>query len=241
MTAILVLLTINTHILAQEADQLVYMTEEYRPYNYTENGELKGISVDLLRLMWAKMRVPEQAIRVLPWARGYQYVQTRKNHVLFAMSRTKEREAQFKWVGPLYKVTFVLIAGKAADITIQSIEDAGAYRIGTIREDVSEQILVAAGVDIDRLERGSDMAHNLSKLQTGRLDLLSYSQKGFDDLIEIKGLDPVDFKTVFIVKENESYYAFHRDTSDTLIQKFQGALGRLAKEHQAILEKYLGE
>ena len=94
---------------AQDASTLTYMTEEYPPYQYKEAGTLKGLSVDLLKLMWAKMGVPEQAIAVYPWARGYNLIQNHPNSVLFSMIRTPEREQMFKWVGPIFTARTVLI------------------------------------------------------------------------------------------------------------------------------------
>ncbi len=89
-------------VFAQDVDDLIYMAEDYAPANYLENGKLKGISVQILKLMWEKMGYPEQQVVVYPWARGYFYIKTKKNHVLFTMSRTKEREKLFKWVGPIF-------------------------------------------------------------------------------------------------------------------------------------------
>lgn len=78
----------STSAVANDARDLYYMTEEYPPYHYSEKGEVKGLYVEMLKLMWHKMGIPEQTIHVFPWARGYEMVMTQKDHVLFAMART---------------------------------------------------------------------------------------------------------------------------------------------------------
>jgi len=36
------------------AKDLTYITEQYPPYNYQDDGKLQGISVDLLEKVWQK-------------------------------------------------------------------------------------------------------------------------------------------------------------------------------------------
>ncbi len=222
-----------------DVDDLTYMTEEYRPYNYTEDGRLKGISVELLQLMWAKMGFGEQPIRVYPWARGYSLLQERENHVLFATTRTEERENQFKWVGPLYNAKIVLISLAESSVALNSLEDAKSYQIGTIQEDVSEQLLVAAGFNKGTLQSVSRIEQNIKKLLKGRIELIAYTERSFKNALQVKKINPDKFKTVFVVKEIKSYFAFNKSVPDVLIQRFQQALDSLRVEHQIILDENL--
>jgi polar amino acid transport system substrate-binding protein len=235
------ILGIASMAFAVDAEDLIYITEEYRPYNYTENGQPTGISVDLLKLIWEKIGAKEQPIQVFPWARGYRLVQAKPNHVLFATSRTKERDRLFKWVGPLYVTRFVLIGLTNTDLRVNKLEDAKTYQIGTIKEDIAEQLLLTAGFDKKKLQGVANMDANIRKLQKGRIDLIAYGEKGFSDLVEAKNLDPKQFRVVFVIEEKGSYYAFHKETPDALIQQFQGALDSLEIEHKKILTKYLNE
>ena len=57
---------------AQTLNDLTWMTEEYAPYNFTENGQLKGVAVDVLLEVWKRVGIQKTAkdISVYPWARG---------------------------------------------------------------------------------------------------------------------------------------------------------------------------
>jgi len=90
LQSIVVFSLLNSTVSAKEVDvaDLFYMTEDYKPYNYVENNQLQGISVDLLKLMWKEMGYSEQKINQLPWARGYDFVQKKADTVLFATART---------------------------------------------------------------------------------------------------------------------------------------------------------
>ena len=91
---------------------LTLLTEEYPPYNFRQEGKLTGFAVDLMVLMLEKLDsgIGRDDIKLLPWARGYQIVKTKKNSVLFAMSRTPSRETVFKWVGPIESNKISLMA-----------------------------------------------------------------------------------------------------------------------------------
>ncbi len=226
---------LSLNAFAQDVEDLVYMTEDYPPLNYMEDGEIKGLTVDLLKLMWKEMGYPEQKIKLLPWPRGYNLIQSNKNHVLFSMVRTKEREPLFKWVGPISKSEYALVSLKKSKIKISSFEDAKKYSIGVIRDDASEQILKSAG--LSRLMTVNSLKQNIKKAKNGRIDLFIYDKKNvFDEIKKI--YDPEEFEIVFVMNTESDYYAFHKDTPDSLIRKFQEALDNISDKHQAILKKY---
>lgn len=62
---------------AQAAERVVlYGDESYRPYSFVENGEFKGIYVDILTKAAQRLK-PEYVIDLLPvpWKRGLLYVE----------------------------------------------------------------------------------------------------------------------------------------------------------------------
>lgn len=218
--------------------ELEYMAEDYPPANYVENGELKGASVELLHAIWEQMGVKPQPIRVYPWARGYERVKTRKNHVLFTMSRTPKREKLFQWVGPIFTARHVLVGLAESEIKIDSMADAKKYRIGTIRDDIGETLLLDAGIERENLQSVSKLELNMKKLVKKRVDLICQSQAAVREIIALKAYQPERFKTYFVINEMGNYYAFHRDTPPALIRRFQTALDQIRPQHERILKKY---
>lgn len=97
-----------THLSAQNYP-LSYYTEIYPPSSFYNNNQLTGISVELMRAMWRDMNMPQQKIIVVPWARGYRQISMHPNNVLFAMSRTAERDPLFKWVGPIFEAQYFIL------------------------------------------------------------------------------------------------------------------------------------
>ena len=54
----------------EDPAKLIYLTENFPPFNYIENDELKGFSVELLKLIWKELGVKPQKIEIYPWSVG---------------------------------------------------------------------------------------------------------------------------------------------------------------------------
>lgn len=231
------------------AKNLIYMTEEYPPFNFEKDGELKGIAVDVIERIFQieKIGLTRKNIQVLPWARGYKYVLENENTVLFSTTRTKHRENLFKWVGPVAMSKVVLIAKKDKKIRIDSLSDLQKYSIGVIRDDIGEQLIRKAGIGKENIDAVSKGLINVRKLVRDRIDLWAYSESVAMWFIKKNGFDPNDFETVYVLMEvGDLYYAFNKNTPDPLIAQFQNALDRLKikdgdkkSEYEIIRDKYL--
>ncbi len=234
---------------AQDVNHLVLMTEEYPPYNYKEAGELKGFAVDLMVRMLEKVGsdLGRDDIRVIPWSNAYNQALNRDNAVLFAMSRTDAREDLFKWVGPIAVNRISLIAPKSKQIQIRTLEDARPYRIGAIRDDSGEALLLQGGIEKGKIERVANLISMARMLAADRLDMVAYSDISFNRILKKKGLSPQNYEVVYVLDEVPAYYAFNKQIPDTVVQAFQRALDDLKKPpegggksvHQQILDDYL--
>ncbi|MEE4359754.1 MAG: transporter substrate-binding domain-containing protein [Desulfococcaceae bacterium] len=225
------------------------MTEDIPPFNFKKDGTVQGVSTDLLLLMLEKAGIPadRSAIKVLPWARSYRMLQEEPGTMLYSMAKTADREKLFKWVGPIQEVTTGLVALKSRKIVIGRLEDARKYRIGTIRDNASEQLLIKSGFDENSLDRIASPELNIKKLQAGRVDMLAFNVPTTHYLMLQIGLSPQDYEVVYPLKKVFFNFAFHKDTDDKLIEKLNGILAELKKPdtsgespYSRIVKKYLG-
>jgi len=218
----------NTMMLAD----LTYYTEHLPPYNYIENGTLKGISVDLLEAVTEKMgkKVAREEINLVPWTEGYQAALTRNNTVLFFTARTPEREQLFKWVGPVYSDRYVLFAKRDRGITIESPEYLKEYRIGVIADDVATQQLLNIGVNQSQIIPESNVSANIAGLENGEIDLWACPEDaGRYFTGEVTG-NYYSYTVVYQLENQDLYYAFSKDVPDSVIQSFQRALDAVKQE-----------
>lgn len=243
---LIVLSAFATLTWAKPIDNITFITENYPPYNFKDKEQVKGIAADILVLLFEKVgsKKTRKDIKVLPWARGYHYVQELENTALFSTVRTKKRENLFKWVGPIAISTNSLIALKKNNIEIETINDLEEYKIGVVRDDIGEQLLLNLGVNQRQIEStgGLDAIYKLIKmLNAHRFDILSYEESVALWELKKNDFDLNKYKVIYKLKHSELYYAFHKNTPQEVINELQTALDELKKEgkYQLILNKYL--
>jgi len=228
---------------AASAAPLTILTEEFPPYNYTEDGRIRGISTDILRLMLAEagMDASAQSFQVLPWSRAYNDVLTHPDTLLFSVTRTKERESLFKWIGPIAPNRNVLLARKDRNLVIGDFKQTLHLRVGAIRDDAGEQLMVARGYPLKWIDVTSDARSNILKLETGRIDLFAYPETVFKWLVAQSRKNVDDYETVFVLHEGYVYFAVNKNTPDETVQKLQKALDTLKESGkvQEIIDSYL--
>ena len=119
---------------AAGAQTLRMLTEEYRPYNYTVNNKLAGISTDVVAAMGRRAGMPME-FRALAWSDAYAAAQSRRDTCVYSTVRLENRERAFKWVGPLAANVWGLIANSGFRGEIKTLADARPYRIGGVADD----------------------------------------------------------------------------------------------------------
>ena len=168
-------------------------------------------------------------------------VRKEANTCLFAMTRTAEREPLFKWVGPIAPTKIVVTAKKGRHIRVGSADELAKFRIGVVRDDVGEQLLAKAGIDVARMDRSSNLDAVIKKLSRGRVDVMAYEGNVTAWTLKSLGFNAADYETIHVLKEGEVYYAFHRSTPDSVIDTLQKALNALRDDgtQAGIVDAYL--
>ncbi|QXG22939.1 substrate-binding periplasmic protein [Pseudomonas viridiflava] len=82
------------------ADHYQVVTEEWAPYNYSENGHLTGMTTEIVRAIM-KVTGHEFTIVLAPSMRASHILKMRPRTIMYSMFRTPEREHLYKWVGPI--------------------------------------------------------------------------------------------------------------------------------------------
>ena len=101
LTLLFVWLFSSLSLHAKEAP-LTIVTEEWAPYNYLENGKIKGFSTEIVQEIIKKLNL-KYKIQILPAARLHRLIKDEAYIMSFSLFRTKERENKYKWIGPIAK------------------------------------------------------------------------------------------------------------------------------------------
>lgn len=231
--AALLIILIPLLIHSEEIPQFTIMTEQWPPYNFAEDDSLKGISVEVLDHL-LKMSGSTQGssdIEIYPWPRAYKTIQEEENTILFTMARTAEREDLFKWVGPIEVQEFNIYALKSKELKIESVDDLSDYNFVTLKDDAEEELLVElTDLTYDDFFRANSVQHVIKLVAAGRYDMMVMLSSTIDRLSGEIGIDPDVFEPVYVLNKLELYYAFNKDTDDSLIEIFQKHLDYLKEK-----------
>ncbi len=246
-TILAVLLTLLTAGLgcAAPVDDLILITEEYPPLNFTEYGLHHGIATDLLVEMLAATGSlkSHKDIAALPWARGYQLAQSQQNLLLFSMSRTGSRESLFQWVGPILQSEIVLLARKEAQLKLDNLQQLQEknLKVGVVLNDVGHLLLTEQKVSnrqIYPLNQGALLAKMLAEK---RFDLIAYDVLVSRWNLLKLGYNPEDFEVIYRLHKADYYYALNRATDPAVVARLQKELDRLTQNGrlETIIKGYL--
>ncbi len=227
----------------KQLENMYWMTEEYPPFNYVENGQLKGITVDILMEMFTRagVQLTHEDLHILPWARSYDTVLTQPGSVLFSTTYTQERLQHFKFVGPIIPTRVSIIAAKNRALNISSVEDMNRLKIGTIRDDIGDQLLRSLGVDEAAIEAKHSPSGLVQMLHQGRLDAIAYAEDIAHYQFKLARIDPDGYESVYVLQKSHMGYAFHKDTDPRVLEPLRKALDELRADGTVdrIYDKYL--
>lgn len=217
--------------------QFTIMTEEYPPYNFTKDGELQGISVDIVKELIKGLGYQYDYIEVYPWARAYKALQVLPKSILFSMIRTEERSKLFKFACPLLTDRFYFYTRKhGASSAIHSIQEAKELKtIATVRNWRRHQWLEEQG--FTNLHIASHGNTQFELLKIGRAEAIIASP------IEIVSNDAASYSVNTGIETFTSEYciAFSDDVPDQEVLRWESALRSFRKtpKYESILKNYL--
>lgn len=223
--------------------RVVLLTENFPPYNMAVNGKnfaqednLDGIAVDIVREMFKRAGVNYSMTLRFPWERIYKLALEKPDYGVFVTARLPEREALFKWVGPIGPDDWVLLGRGDSTITLGSLAEAKQYRVGAYKGDAIADHLQQQGLQPVTVLRDQQ---NARKLMAGQIDLWATGDPAERYLAKQEGVSGL--KTILRFDSAELYLALNKAVPDEVVQKLQAELERMRDEGfvDDILNSYL--
>ncbi|MFI8746032.1 substrate-binding periplasmic protein [Pseudomonas sp. NPDC077186] len=223
--------------------KVVLLTENFPPFNmavddknFARDDGIDGISADIVREMFKRAGIDYTLTLRFPWDRLYRLTLDKPNYGLFSTTFTPERQPLFKWVGPIAKTGWVLLAAPGNNLSVASLKDAAQYRIGAYKNDAVSQHLESQGLQPVNALRDQE---NVKKLVRGQIDLWATTDPVGRYLA--KQEDVSGLTTVLRFNDAELYLALNKDTPDEVVERLQKALDELRAEGYIddITENYL--
>ncbi|HPO54651.1 MAG TPA: transporter substrate-binding domain-containing protein [Ignavibacteriaceae bacterium] len=202
-----------------------FITENYKPLNYQEGGELKGLAPDLLREICAALGVPFKA-DVLQWEQGYQTTLSTGNAVLFSTILNSSRKDLFKWAGPIASLDWSFYSNSPASISLKSLDDAKVVqRIGVIKDYAIEQYLLEQG--FTNLVYVNNNIEAFDKLLKGEIDLYPSDKITAEAALQSLNKTIWSVTPLLTILTDLVYFAFNKEVPDDVVADFQREIDKL--------------
>ena len=223
---------------------LRFVAEDLPPFHFiNKENELDGFLVEVVQALLIQAKLTG-TIELVPFARAYNATKIVENTFMFSLLKTPVRNNKFKWVGQSYKTQAFLVGLKnRQDIELNSLNDAKALNVGTIRGYYSESFLKGAGFkEKQNLSLSVKYEHMWNMLFKRRIDLVLTNFIALDREITSIGLDATKISPYLEVKNfpGELYIATGIKTSDKRVSQLRVALAKIKKNghYQEILDKW---
>ncbi|WP_311969645.1 ABC transporter substrate-binding protein [Pseudomonas baltica] len=220
------------------ADDYQIVTEEWAPYNYQENGQLTGMTTEIVRAIMA-LTGDHFEIALVPSMRTTYLLNSRPKTILYSLFRTPEREPLYKWVGPIVEESIYPYQLADAQQPVNTLEELHqAPQITTRKAGLIPDLLQAQG--FNNLDRSASVNQQLYRmLLAKRTDLIvgdtaagvAYNSRQLNIPAGTLRQIPVE------LYHSSLYIAFSRDADDKVVNAWSSALDRL--RHTGALERIM--
>jgi polar amino acid transport system substrate-binding protein len=210
--------------------QSIHVVTETATTTIVVNGKVTGAPAEVVRLT-LKTAGLDHEVDILPWARAYQQALREPYTLIFPLARTREREAQFKWVGELAKVNYYFAKrADRKDINIRQLADAKHYTVGVLRDDVRHRYLEQAG--FSKLVVAARWNDNLARVINREIDLVVLAEFDLAAACAELSLDCAVLENAFRIDALGTglYMAYSLSTPDAVMHKTKVAFDKLKAE-----------
>ena len=217
------------------------VTEEYPPFNYSQNGEVVGFCSEIVQEILKRASL-DYSMHSYPWAESYKIAQTQPNVLIYSIGRNVVREPMFKWVDVIARTEVYFFKLKSRrDIKIKTFDDAKKYKIGAVQDDFRAQWLSKQGIE-DQLTLVPDDRQNMRNLFDRKIDIFPIGEFVAYHLAHQEGRAFSDLEKTMYIKDMSAdlYMAFSIQTPDVLVEKCKKALLEIKKDrtYEKIKSKY---
>ncbi len=128
--AIMAVLWLLAAPLAAQAQELVIACEEYPPYEFLEDGQPRGLCVELVQETCQRLGL-EPVFRFMSWTQALAQVQAGQAQAILSLYQTPEREAFLVFPHrPLAQERVAAMVRKGSGVRVQGVPDLAKLRVG---------------------------------------------------------------------------------------------------------------
>jgi len=207
---------------AYSAQKLIFVFEKFAPFEYTENGQAKGIAVEVIRKVCAEIKV-EPVFLELPWTRAIVMVKEGSADGIFSIGYKKERESFIFYPNkPIHREAIIVISKKGKNTNIKSIKELTGRTVNVIQDNFYGDTWESFKGNC-KLDFTLSSEQILKKVDAGRGDFAVFNKDVY--MHYAKQLGMLDkFKVLFEIQKIDYFVGFSKVKGKEIRDKFNAKL-----------------
>lgn len=216
-------------LLGQEVQAAtVRAVTEDTSFTWSVDGRVSGPATAVVERTLAVAGISDYQLELYPWARAYDLALREPGVLIYLIARTPAREAQFQWVGEVMRLRYYFYRLVSRDdVRIERLDDARAYRLGVIRDDVRQQYL--QGLGFRRLVVSGQQRDNFNRLLSDQVDAVLLPELDAVPFCRAAGSACPGLQRLAALEELDTplYLAFSPTTPLPLVERLRAAFATL--------------
>jgi polar amino acid transport system substrate-binding protein len=200
------------------AADLTVMKEDYGQFHYNTDLlgqaaaiELEDQTTERVRQLLDQVDI-DYRIQLRTWPISYRRASQREDYGIFPIERNVDLGEVFEFVGPLAEYQWVVYTRPNSTLTIDSVDDLKALRVGGYQSSTFSQYLLEQGVEIEELPYD---ALNLKKLTLGYIDAWVTYNVNAESIARQAGYPPP--KPVWVVRSVDVYLGINKTSNADIL------------------------
>ncbi|MGL1936301.1 MAG: transporter substrate-binding domain-containing protein [Fibrobacterales bacterium] len=225
MSKYLLLCIIPLSAQATVHDTIVFNTQEFPPFHYSNNNVIAGPVTDIIYMVCKEMAIPCK-IKSLPWPRAQEEVYTEVADALFVIGKNKKREKWLHFTQPLLKTEYGFFTNKKRDFKITSMQSVNGKTVGVYgpSNTHSTLLIIKENAPSMKIDLRYDSVSGFKKLNRGRVDAVFSNKSVGEYLAHELQLHNVNFNSSY--KDIYYYVGFNKKLiSVEFVNAFNTILG----------------
>lgn len=214
-------------LVGAQAQAIRGVTEE-SGYTWLSAGRVLGPASEVVAATMQRAGFADYRVGIYPWARAYDMALQEPNVLIFMIARTPQREDKFKWAGEFMRIEYHLYKLRSStEVVVRTLQDARAYSIGVVRDDVRQQYLQSQG--FTRLVVSAQNGDNFRKLLHRQVQLVPMPERDARQLCDESHIDCATLEKVYTLDTLSTglFMAYSKATPDDVVLRTRAAFEKL--------------
>ncbi len=216
---------------AEEPFTLKLLCNQYPPFamsindtNFARGNDIDGINVDIIRELMKRAEVDYNLTMRFPYKRLLENTRKRAGTGVFTVNRTPEREALYRWVGPINDHNWVLVNAGGLPKSIKRLSDIKGIKVAVQKGETIATTLRAQGIDVEEVTSARLAVQRLASGQvqywaSAELPAIYFAQQ-----------ENQEVSVSYRIGQDPLYLALNPATPDAVVTRLQQAIEQMRRD-----------